>query len=372
MKLKVLHVIEGIDKNLGGQPAAMFGILGIEKLISVTSEVLSIKPPNGTFNEEEYSQKFNCFEPSFPKRFSNSKSGINWLRNNITSYDFLIFHGIWTVLFYRAVSLAMVNNIPYVIWPHGSLVPYDLEKKALLKKILGKLFVKNALERSSMVCLTSAKEEVVFERYGSDPKTAVLPLPISIPKTNFYNKKNGDNFVFSFIGRINYKKGIDVFLKAFKQLSTQYPKIRFEIWGTGDLEYTKYINNLIIKEGLAESAKLMGFLERDKKIEVYQNSGCFVLTSMYENFGIAPIEALQGGVPILISENVFIWEDVQDAAWICKYSEQSVVENMIKILTNNDNYNYKKNIAVTTGNRYLPENIKPLYNNLYHSLIMKK
>lgn len=367
MSLKILHVIEGVDKNLGGQPTAMLSILNMEKINGFNSEVFSVTPPDNTFIANNHTQKFNLFPKSFPERFVNSYQGVQWLAKEINNYNLIVFHGIWTVLFYRAVKIARLNKIPYLIWPHGSLVPHDLKKKSLLKKILGGLFMKNALQQSSGICLTSSKEQTVFENYGARPETFVLPLPVSIPTgdNQVQQKKDNKNFVFTFIGRINYKKGIDVFLKAFKEVLPKYPNIKFEIWGTGDTEYEKYISNLIADEGLTGNSRLMGFLNFEQKLEVYDNSECFVLTSMYENFGIAPIEALQGGLPILISDEVFIWEDVKDAAWICKYDILSIVENLHKILTDQEMYNSKKQFARSVGNKYLSSNLKAQYLGLY-------
>jgi glycosyltransferase involved in cell wall biosynthesis len=89
------------------------------------------------------------------------------------------------------------------------------------------------------------------------------------------------------------------------------------------------------------------------------------LSSLYENFGISPIEALQGGLPLLISRGIYIWEDVKDAAWICNYDVKSVAEQMRIILTDKSLYNYKKSKAIETGNKYKEENLRAQFLEFY-------
>lgn len=366
MDKKILHIIEGIDKNLGGQPAALFGILKLEEKLGIISDVLSIIPPDGTFNRSEFSQTFYLFPSSFPKRFNNSKKSIEWIKLNANTYDLIIFHGIWNFLILESMIVVKKLKRKYLIWPHGSLVPFDLKKKKVIKNIIGNLLIKNLLNSSAGICLTSSKEEKIFERFNAFPNSIILPLPVTIPLAIKGSERNETNtFTFVFIGRINYKKGIDKAIEAIQKIIIEFPFVRLDIWGTGDPEYTELIRKIISTKKLSSCVKLRGFLDNAFKNEIYCQSSCFILPSMYENFGIAPIEALQGGLPVLISDNVFIWEDIKEAAWICKYDTESVAKLMKEIVSDRNTYLCKREIARSIGSLFLPDNLLSSYHQEY-------
>ena len=99
--------------------------------------MLSVFTSNSDFKK---TQKIRLFQPFFPERFHNSNNAVKWLNTHITEFDLIVLNGVWTLLFYRSVRVAIKNKVDYTIWPHGSSAPFELKrKKAIFKKILGRL-----------------------------------------------------------------------------------------------------------------------------------------------------------------------------------------------------------------------------------------
>ena len=67
-----------------------------------------------------------------------------------------------------------------------------------------------------------------------------------------------------------------------------------------------------------------------------QDADLFVLPSYYENFGIAVIEAMAVGLPVLISDQVYIWHEIDqaNAGWICSCNHQDLTDKLRLAITN--------------------------------------
>lgn len=379
--MKILHIIEGVDANLGGLPYALFNILATEKMIGLHSEVLSIVPPPGTFDEISFEYPCYLFSASFPSRFKRSQSAMQWLETHIQEFDCLIIHSLWNLLSIESAFIAAKHQKPYVIWPHGSLDPFDLQKKYFLKKAIGPLVIKRVLKKASFVCCTTSLEAELLECYGSNPKVQVLPLAIEKiheegQRSRFrqtYNFEENDTILL-FLSRINYKKGLDILLQALKLLQKRNPanhqRIKLAIAGSGSEEYTLYIKTLVNQLDLTSIVTFCGLLSGEAKADAFAGSDCFVLPSMNENFGIAVVESLQAGLPVLISKNVYIWQEIitQQGGWVCDYSVDSVYKQLVYVLDHPQDLILIKSQAQIIGDQFKPQSLSPAYFGFYQSI----
>jgi len=382
MAKKVLHVIQGVDKKLGGLPTALFGILGIEKTLNVVSEVLSINIQGSHFDPQEFTQKFNLFKPSFPARFYNSDNAISWLKVHIKEFDLIVFHGVWTLLFYRSVKIAIKNKIDYYMWPHGSLDPFDLQKKAALKKVIGKVFMYNILVGAKNIFCTSQVEKDLLCFFGEKGNNVkVLPLPVDYTDglngraEEFrlkYNIKN-NQFVFLFLSRINYKKGLDTLVEVLDEITSSDNEIRkkIKLVIAGDIvenPYADFIKDLIsTKSNLTENVIFAGMLTGAEKANAYAGSDIFILPSRNENFGLAIIEALQSGLPVIISKNVYIYDqlfndDIQHPGWVCESDLSDLKDIVLKAIADKETI---KKASLKAGNQYITNNLLQSYSKAY-------
>jgi glycosyltransferase involved in cell wall biosynthesis len=126
---------------------------------------------------------------------------------------------------------------------------------------------------------------------------------------------NGSGF-FLFLGRIHPKKGVDLLIKAYSALcrtSEIRPLPRLVIAGPGlDTPYGKKMQKLAAGICPAHSVAWPGMLTGEAKWGASYNCEAFVLPSHQENFGIAVVEALACGRPVLISDRVNIWREIKE------------------------------------------------------------
>jgi glycosyltransferase involved in cell wall biosynthesis len=73
-----------------------------------------------------------------------------------------------------------------------------------------------------------------------------------------------------------------------------------------------------------------GYVSGEDKIALIQAADVFVLPSYYENFGIAVAEAMLAGLPVVISDQVYIWPEIQagDAGWVCSCSVDALADSL--------------------------------------------
>ncbi|TWR27012.1 glycosyltransferase [Mucilaginibacter achroorhodeus] len=379
--MKILHVIGAFDKKLGGTYSAILSIIRIEKALGFDNEVLSLVS-NGQEYDSELDELVHLFPPSFPYMFSNSLRADNWMTKNISRFSLVIIHEVWGATAIKAAHKAHRNNIPYVIWPHGSLDPFDLQKKRLLKKHLASKFVKSVICNAAAICCTSKLEGNLLQTYN-EPNGNIYTLPLPI---NYEGKGNRQafrerhkigkkDFVLLFLSRVDYKKGLDLLLKAvqmFIDRSWTY-NTRILIAGKGSESYETYIKFLVKDFQIEKYVIFGGFLSGQDKADAYAGADCFVLPSMNENYGIAVIESLQSGLPVLISDNVYIWEDiVPDGGWVCKHQIESIYAQIIEIHKAFLSREIEDKDPVAVGNKFNQESLMPLYAAFYDRMLHKR
>lgn len=373
--MRILHVVEGIDSKRGGLPVAMLSIRALEEKLNIDSHIISI------LNEgdgQEYPDSYHIFAASFPKRFYKSAKAIGWLKENIRYFDVLVIHGFWNFLCIQSAIIALKQGKKYIIWPHGSLDPFDLQKKKVLKILIGNSLANRILTNAYKLCFTAEQESVVVETYGATVSKAVLPLPVDSvqftrPMGQSFRHKHGiepDAFVFLFLGRLSYKKGIETIIRATHTLHTTFTNVRIVIAGHDQSDFARELKALVDSLGLSDVIYFCGELREADKAAALYDCDCFVLPSLNENFGIAVIEALQHSLPVIISDNVYIASEIArlNGGWVCQANVESLLATMQHILVNKPEYALRRAAAKTAGDHFLPNNLLSGYKAFYDAL----
>jgi glycosyltransferase involved in cell wall biosynthesis len=114
-----------------------------------------------------------------------------------------------------------------------------------------------------------------------------------------------------FLGRLHPKKGGDLLIDAFAKVLESQPLLHLVMAGPDDGAGTRAaLQSQAVRLGIAERITFTGMLSGDLKWSALQAAEVFVLPSHQENFGIAVVEALAMGVPVLISNKVNIWREI--------------------------------------------------------------
>ncbi len=131
-----------------------------------------------------------------------------------------------------------------------------------------------------------AEKLVVVHNAISGEPGASLPLPSRGP-------------LVLYLGRMTLQKGPDYFLEAAARVLEQRPDATFVMAGSGDM-----LPELVERAaamGIGRQVLFTGFLKHEEALELHQRASLFVMPSVSEPFGIVPLEALQRGVPVIVS-----------------------------------------------------------------------
>lgn len=155
-----------------------------------------------------------------------------------------------------------------------------------------------------IITVSELTRRTVIEKYHQDPRkvttvhNAVTPLAPSI--LNLPDKRGVKDKVVTFLGRITMQKGCEYFVEAAARVLAKKPEgVRFIMAGSGD-KMDEMIN-LAAKYNIADRFHFTGFMKGQQVYEVFRSSDVYVMPSVSEPFGISPLEAMQCGVPSIIS-----------------------------------------------------------------------
>lgn len=352
-KIKVLRIINTLDSKFGGPSVA---IIDSSKILARNGFIVDIVT-NDTKNFISTNQKnLNIIKlgPSFGKYGFNIKLFF-WLLKNRKRYKIFIVHGIWQ--FNSLISRILIKN-KYFIFLHGMLNPYfSSEKyKKIKKKIYWFLFEKKNLKNSISILLTSNGEKQTLKKTFVDTsglKSNVIKYGILKPKMNLKNSKKifyrrffnlKSKVFFIYMGRFHPMKGCEILLNSVRKVLDKNIEIYVLMVGPYNDYQTKLLQ-LSKKLNLTKNIFWSDFLSGKLKWGALSSAEAMVLPSHAENFGVSLAESLSVGVPVITTNKVNIYKEIQNskAGYISKDNVESFTKSLIKFIKQKNKKKIKKN-----------------------------
>ena len=163
---------------------------------------------------------------------------------------------------------------------------------------------KDGMENADhIICVSNLTRRTVIEKYGINPDkvstvhNAVYPLSQEYLDIERHPSKDK---VVTFLGRITMQKGPEYFVEAAAKVLKKNKNVRFVMAGSGDM--MDAMIQLAAKRGIADRFHFTGFLKGKQVYEMLRDSDVYIMPSVSEPFGISPLEAMQMGVPSIISK----------------------------------------------------------------------
>jgi glycosyltransferase involved in cell wall biosynthesis len=262
-----------------------------------------------------------------PGRGNYGKSDrlIAWLLANHRRFDGVIVHGLWQYQGYACRAALRGTRTPYFVYPHGMLDPWfkrQFPLKHLKKWLYWPWGEYRVLRDAAAVLFTCEEEKLLAEKsfwlYRAHAVVTGLgtrapAVDLATEAANFlvdYPELSGKRIVL-FMGRIHPKKGCDLLLRGFAEAFGQLAEWSLLMVGPDQVGWQKQLEGLAQELGIAERVCWAGPRMGDNKWGVLAAAEVFALTSHQENFGIAVAEALACGKPVLISDKVNIWREIE-------------------------------------------------------------
>ncbi|MBD2499783.1 hormogonium polysaccharide biosynthesis glycosyltransferase HpsP [Anabaena azotica] len=352
--MKILQIVPSISLVYGGPSQMVLGLA--PALAKAGAEVTVITTDsNGDSGQKPLDVPLNVpikqdgyeiiyFRCSPFRRYKFSLDLLKWLNIHAHEYDIAHIHALFSPVSSAAATVCRQKKLPYILRPLGTLDPADLQKKKQLKKLYVEIIERRNLAGATAIHFTSEQEAKISARFGVTTRDLVIPLGV-IPQ-----QKKVENTVLSqlgipqgvplilFMSRIEPKKGLNLLIPALEKLLVSGNNFHFVLAGTNpqDPDFEQKIKDQMANSSLRSHSTITGFVTGELKVSLLQAADLFVLPSYYENFGIAVAEAMVAGVPVVISDQVHIWEQVRDSesGWVGTTEVESLVELLQQALQN--------------------------------------
>ena len=195
------------------------------------------------------------------------------------------------------------------------------------------------IERAGMhgadrvVCVSYLTRGIVLSRYGVEAgKVKVVYNAVELPAGGDFDASPiaRDEKIVLFLGRITMQKGPEYFLRAAQKVLTKYKKVRFVIAGSGDL--TGRTVELAAELGIGRYVTFTGFLRGNDVARVFRMADLYVMPSVSEPFGIAPLEALSHNVPVIISKQSGVSEVLTHVLKVDFWDVEEMANKIVAVL----------------------------------------
>ena len=269
---------------------------------------------------------------------------LSWLRTNSVRFDAVIVEGLWQyhgLATWRALHKV---GVPYFVFSHGMLDPWFKHTYPLkhFKKWLYWLAAEYRVLRDAQAVVFTCEEERLLARQSfgmyrvnesvSGYGTSSPPANAQVLAQNFINsypQLQGKRIVL-FLSRIHEKKGCDLLLEAFAQVIEQDEQLHLVLAGPDQTGWAAVLKAQAEELGIANRITWPGMLQGAAKWGAFYAAEVFCLPSHQENFGIVVAEALACGKPVLISNKVNIWREIQEdeAGFVDEDTAAGTVRNL--------------------------------------------
>ena len=325
--LRILHVIASLAPRYGGPSQVCLELCGElarrgEQVSIYTTDIdgggrldVPLGRPVRTDGVE-----VRYFPVQSPRRYVMSWPLARALREAVPRQDVVHLHSLYLFPPTAAAYYCRRAGVPYLLRPHGTLDPYLYRRHRARKWLYERLVEWRNLERAAALHFTTLEEAeltrplrlstrgvvvapgVHLERYRRDGSGVPPPWP----------ERPGRRVVL-FLGRINFKKGLDLLARAFGDLARQRADVHLVLAGPDDDGYGATVRRWLGEAGVLERCTIAGMQVGAAKLAALHRADVFVLPSYSENFGVTVVEAMACGLPVVVSDRVNIWREIAEA-----------------------------------------------------------
>lgn len=287
-------------------------------------EVLTLDHPDSAFLGD-YPLPVHAIGPSIGKYAYNSRLK-SWLVANARNYDAIIINGLWMYHGFGAWRALRSMKVPYFVFTHGMLDPWFKKTYPLkhLKKWLYWPWADYRVLRDAKLVLFTCEQERLLAResfwlyrvnesvvnYGAGSPPAEDATSLRETFLTAHPSLRSKRLIL-FLSRIHEKKGCDLLIKGFAKVAHLDPSLQLVMAGPCTDSLLEKLKELAQAEGISDRITWPGMLKGAMKWGAFSAAEVFALSSHQENFGIAVAEALASGLPVLISDQVNIWREIE-------------------------------------------------------------
>jgi glycogen(starch) synthase len=235
--------------------------------------------------------------------------------------------------FPAGMAVAAMKGLPLVVHVHSTEFDrsgvhvdsriYDIERRGMHAAM-------------KVIAVSHLTKNIIVQQYGVDPaKVEVVYNAIEAngAMSEFDEEKykiHKDEKVVLFLGRITMQKGPEYFIAAAKKVLEVMDNVKFVMAGSGDM--IRRTIEMAAAMGIGHKVLFTGFLRGDDVDKVFKMADLYVMPSVSEPFGIAPLEAMSHDVPVIISKQSGVSEVLQHALKVDFWDVNEMANKIIAVL----------------------------------------
>lgn len=323
--IRIVHVIASLARRTGGPAKAAVDMAraiarrGHEVEILTTDrdaapgEGLS---PGAVLRRDGVT--IRVFAQGWPGAFATSWPLARAVDGAVASCDVVHLHSLHLFHVWATARACRRHRKPYLLRPHGTLDPFIRARRPLEKRVLGLLFQDRVIREAAALHWTAAEEGVLAAPASLGTRGVVVPNGLDLaeygvlPAPGTFRARHpeiGDRRIVLFLSRLNFKKGLDLLVPAFARIAATREDVHLVIAGPDD-GMAAPARGWAAQHGVTARVSFVGQLDGEAKLAAFRDAACFALPSYSENFGIAVVEAMACGLPVLVSDKVNIWREI--------------------------------------------------------------
>lgn len=341
--MRILRIIASSDPRGGGPVEGIFRSTRAMAELGHVNELACLDPPGSPWLSAQAQDMPVHALGRLTRRYSWSNRLAPWLKANARAYDAIVVHGIWNYSSVGAERGLRGGSTPYFVFAHGMLDPWFLTSnpvKGLARRLYWRLFERRVLMRARSVLFTSPEElRQAQSAYGDGFRARVVDYGVASPPPAGAEHARAlqarlpalrDRPYLLFLGRLHPKKGCDLLIEAFAATRDR-GEMQLVMAGPDEIGWLPALKATAERLGVADSIHWTGMLAGVDKWSALHGAAAFILPSHQENFGIAVVEAIACGKPVLVSDKVNIWRDIDQAgAGLVEPDDQAGARRLIE------------------------------------------
>ena len=343
--LKILHINPYPPEHLGGSEVFCKNLaINLKKKKNFDSEIL-------TSDILKRNVKIDFLDGSIKviyKKNYYSLWGINplvniysFLKKEFQNYDVIHVHSYLFLTSFQSALFRKIRKFPFILHIHGGVqTPQNLSSSLIEKlqlgfknmffdKWIGSFTIKTA---DALISVSKTDLNIIKKRYNIRHNNNYY-IPNGVNTEIFKKKKENGKLYVTFIGRLSYIKGFDIYMNVIKELYKYDKDLNFLIIGKGPL-----------KKLIKPAQKILPILHSDfypyeKMVDIYNHSKVVLITSRFEGVPTILLESLACETPVIASNVGGITEVLrndENGLLIKDFNAKSAISQIIDVLHDQD------------------------------------
>lgn len=183
-----------------------------------------------------------------------------------------------------------------------------------------------------IIAVSNLTKDILIHHYQIDP-SRITTVYNAVDKVEYsrYHRQKPKSKAVTFMGRITMQKGPGYFVEAANLVLQRFPEVKFIMGGKGDLR--ELMMKRATELGILGRISFPGFIPDSEVPEFFRHSDVFVMPSVSEPFGIVALEAIQAGVPVILSKESGVSEVIQHALKVDYWDVEAMADAICQLLS---------------------------------------